>query len=362
MDRDRHHPTRAVVIDAVAPQPHLLAEAAALIQQGRLVAFPTETVYGLGADALNPAAVARIFAAKGRPASDPLIVHLADLAELTRVAAAVPAHLAALHDLIPGPLTLVLPRHPRVPLAVTAGRATVAVRVPAHAVAVGLIAAAGTPIAAPSANRFGHTSPTTAAHVLDDLAGRIDMLLDGGATRVGIESTVLDLTSDPPTVLRPGGVSLDQLQARLGTVQLATRHPTPPMGDAAGYRSPGQLERHYAPDHPLRLVVGDVPAARQWLHRELTRLHAQGMRVGLLLCDEDCTALHDAVAATGALVESLGSEAAPHRMAQRLYAAMRALDARQPQVILARQVGSGTLALALHDRLARAASGDITRV
>lgn len=354
--------THTLAINPDTPEPALLAAAAALIQQGQLVAFPTETVYGLGADALNPVAVARIFAAKGRPASDPLIVHLATLDEIGRVATGVPATLAALHDLIPGPLTLVLPRHPRVPLAVTAGRETVAVRVPAHAVAGGLIATAGTPIAAPSANRFGHTSPTTAAHVLDDLAGRIALVLDGGATRVGIESTVLDLTSDPPTVLRPGGVSLDQLQARLGRVQLAPRPPTAPADDTAGYRSPGQLARHYAPDHPLRLVVGTVPAARQWLRSELTRLHAQGVRVGLLLCDEDCAALHDTLATTDALVESLGSEATPQQMAQRLYAALRKLDARQPQIILARQVGSGAFALALHDRLLRAASGDITQV
>ncbi|NJL03393.1 MAG: threonylcarbamoyl-AMP synthase [Chloroflexaceae bacterium] len=359
--------TQTLTVDAHAPQAAVLTAAADVIQRGGLVAFPTETVYGLGADALNPVAVAGIFAAKGRPASDPLIVHLADLDQLELVVAELPPSLAQLHDLVPGPLTLVLPRHARVPLSVSAGRDTVAVRVPAHAVAVGLIRAAATPIAAPSANRFGHTSPTTAAHVLADLAGRIDLVLDGGPTPVGIESTVLDLTSPTPRILRPGGVSLAQLQARLGAVEVAPRAATgagaPDAGAAptdTGAAAPGMLERHYAPEHELRLVCGAPDPARAWLAAQVVALTEQGVTVGVLLCAEDIARLQPLLSAHTALIEALGSEADLAQIAHNLYAALRRLDARAPQVILARDFGAEGLGLALRDRLTRAASGNVT--
>lgn len=361
--------TQTLTVDAHAPQAAVLTAAAAVIQRGGLVAFPTETVYGLGADALNPVAVAGIFTAKGRPASDPLIVHLADLDQLELVVAELPPSLAQLHDLVPGPLTLVLPRHARVPLSVSAGRETVAVRVPAHAVAVGLIRAAATPIAAPSANRFGHTSPTTAVHVLADLDGRIDLVLDGGPTAVGIESTVLDLTRPTPCILRPGGVSLAQLQARLGAVEVAPRAGSgavsPDAGAAhtdptnTGAAAPGMLERHYAPEHELRLVCGAPDAARAWLAAQVAALSEQGATVGVLLCAEDIAQLQPILSAHAALIEALGSEADLAQIAHNLYAALRRLDARAPQVILARDFGAEGLGLALHDRLTRAASGNV---
>ncbi len=363
--------TQTLTVDAHAPQAAVLTAAADVIQRGGLVAFPTETVYGLGADALNPGAVAGIFAAKGRPASDPLIVHLADLDQLELVVAELPPSLAQLHDLMPGPLTLVLPRHARVPLSVSAGRDTVAVRVPAHAVAVGLIRAAATPIAAPSANRFGHTSPTTAAHVLADLAGRIDLVLDGGPTPVGIESTVLDLTNPTPRILRPGGVSLAQLQARLGAVEVGPRATTgsvSPAADAAhtaagtdiGAAAPGMLERHYAPEHELRLVCGAPDAARAWLAAQVAALSEQGATVGVLLCAEDIVRLQPILSAHTTLIEALGSEADLAQIAHNLYAALRRLDARAPHIILARDFGVEGLGLALRDRLTRAASGNVT--
>ncbi|WP_245863468.1 L-threonylcarbamoyladenylate synthase [Candidatus Viridilinea mediisalina] len=331
-----------------------LAAAAALLRQGQLVAFPTETVYGLGADALCPEAVAAIFAAKGRPAEDPLIVHVAELAALPRVVAMVPPLAQQIGAALwPGPLTLILPRGPQVPLAVTAGRETVAVRVPDHPLARALITATGRPLAAPSANRFGHTSPTTAAHVLADLDGRIAAVIDGGATQLGLESSVLDLTTSPPTLLRPGGVSLEQLRALLGEVALAPR-----QSSAAGMASPGLLERHYAPESSLWLVVGPADPALAWLRSRTEQELAAGRRVGLLLCDEDAQAL----AHLAADCERLGSSSDLAQIARQLYAALRALDARQPDLILARDLGCNGLARAISDRLTRAAAGRVVHL
>ncbi|NJN18068.1 MAG: threonylcarbamoyl-AMP synthase [Oscillochloris sp.] len=331
-----------------------LAVAAALLRAGELVAFPTETVYGLGGDALNPHAVARIFAAKGRPAEDPLIIHLAAAADLDLVTRDPPPALAMLADHFwPGPLTLVLPQQPGRAACRKRGRETVAVRVPGLPLARRLIAAAGTPIAAPSANRFGHTSPTSAAHVLADLDGRIAAVIDGGATNVGLESTVLDLTSTPPTLLRPGGVSLEQLQALLGEVALGAK-----VAPGGGQIAPGLLERHYAPEHPLRLVIGPVDAARAWLRGEAEQLLAAGLRVGLLIPDEDAAFFADRTYD----LELLGPAAQPELVAQRLYAALRALDARRPDRILARDIGIAGIARAVADRLRRAAAGDVTEL
>lgn len=326
--------------------PEHIDAAAALLREGRLVAFPTETVYGLGADALNPEAVAAIFAAKGRPAEDPLIVHLADPYDLPRVAGTIPAAAMLLAERFwPGPLTLVLPRGPAVPLSVTAGRDTVAVRVPAHAVARALIVAAGVPVAAPSANRFGHTSPTSAAHVLADLDGRIDLVLDSGPSLIGVESTVLDLTAATPTLLRPGGVSLEQLRSALGNVAIGGRA-------AHGAQiAPGLLDKHYAPESALWLCIGSAEAARAWLRRQAADLIAAGQSVGLLVTDEDVALLADLDADN----ESLGPATDLAGVARRLYAGLRAIDKRRPAVILARDFGEEGLGRAIRDRLTRAA-------
>jgi L-threonylcarbamoyladenylate synthase len=338
------------------PTPAGIARAAELIRAGELVAFPTETVYGLGGDALNPAAVAKIFVAKGRPAEDPLIIHIAAVAELAQVAVDIPAHAALLAEHCwPGPLTLILPRGPAVPLSVSAGRDTVAVRVPALPIALELITAAATPIAAPSANRFGHTSPTTATHVLHDLDGRIAAVIDGGATPIGVESTVLDLTTAPPTLLRPGGVSLEALRDLLGAVQVGERAPAAP---GVGLVAPGLLDRHYAPETPLWLVIGPPAAARAWLAEQISRYTADGLRVGLLAPEEDLALL----AGPGVEPAPLGPVAAPETIAQNLYAALRALDARRPDVILARDIGATGIARAVRDRLTRAAAGRVVRL
>jgi L-threonylcarbamoyladenylate synthase len=341
--------TRTLPADAAG-----IAVAAAALAGGGLVAFPTETVYGLGADALSPAAVARIFVAKGRPSEDPLIVHLADLADLPRVTDDLPPMAALLAARCwPGPLTLVLRRGPAVPLSVTAGRETVALRIPDHPVARALIAAAGTPIAAPSANRFGHTSPTSAAHVLADLDGRIDLVLDGGPATIGVESTVLDLSGPTPTLLRPGGVSLEQLRELLGEVALGGR-----AAESGGQIAPGLLDRHYAPESALHLCVGTPAACRAWLRARAADQIAAGLRVGLLLPDEDAALLAD----LDADIESLGPAGDPRAVAGRLYAALRALDARRPDLILARDLGEAGIARAILDRLTRAAAGRVYRI
>ncbi|MGQ9839616.1 MAG: L-threonylcarbamoyladenylate synthase [Anaerolineae bacterium] len=336
-----------------APEPEHIARAAAIIRGGGLVAFPTETVYGLGADALNQAAVARIFVAKGRPVYDPLIVHIARPADLVRVARTVPERAHGLTKRFwPGPLTLVLPRGAAVPTIVTAGLETVAVRCPDHPVALALIEASRTPIAAPSANRFGRTSPTTAQHVLDDLNGRIDLILDAGPTPIGVESTVLDLTGPVPVILRPGGVPREALEAELGPVAVREQLPTP----AAGMPSPGLLARHYAPGAELRLFLGPTEAVLKTMHDQAQAHIAAGRRVGILVADEDAPAFAD----LDVIGETVGSADDLNMVAQRLFGALRALDAQGVDLILARDFGAQGLGSAVRDRLRRAADITVT--
>lgn len=357
--------TRMVPLDPADPDPRVLAEAATTLRSGGLVAFPTETVYGLGADATDPTAVKALFEAKGRPAHDPVIVHVADPAEMDRVAAHVPPVARALAESFwPGPLTLVLDRGPEIPDAVTAGGPTVAVRCPDHPLALALIRAAARPLAAPSANRFSRTSPTTAAHVHHDLAGRIDLILDGGPARVGVESTVLDLTVTPPRILRAGGVPLEALRRVVPDVVLAPR--TEPTEGAAALPSPGLMDRHYAPDTPLHLLEGSDEAVRAALAAELdsggpwregaAELDAGGRgpaeRIGLLLPTEDL----DALGWPRVPSQDLGSLHDPETMARRLYQALRELDGQGLDRILTRQVPAAGLGRAIRDRLRRAAA------
>ncbi|WP_299030359.1 L-threonylcarbamoyladenylate synthase [uncultured Thermanaerothrix sp.] len=347
--------TRRIRVNAREPEPAAIAEAAALLRRGELVAFPTETVYGLGANALDARAVRRIFEAKGRPANDPLIVHLASAEWLPRVVAALPATVEPLAARFwPGPLTLILPRAPAVPPEVTAGLETVAVRVPAHPVALALLRISDLPIAAPSANRFGGVSPTTAEHVWHDLAGRVACILDGGPTPIGVESTVLDLTTQPPRILRPGGTPREALEAVLGTVEVWEGSAT----DAA-QRSPGLLAKHYAPRARLTLVLGeDTEALLARVVEVAQTLGAQGERVGVLLADEDARQVETLL--PGAILLALGPRDDLAEIARNLYAALRYLDAQGVTVIVTREFGRRGLGLAIRDRLRRAASQIIT--
>jgi L-threonylcarbamoyladenylate synthase len=342
-------------VDPRQPEPEKIRRAAAVIRAGRLVAFPTETVYGLGANALDARAVARIFRAKERPSSDPLIVHLSAAEDLERVVSEVPEIVERLARAFwPGPLTLVLPKHPRVPDLVTAGKPTVAVRIPSHPVAHALIAESGVPIAAPSANRFGQISPTRPSHVLADLEGRIAMILDGGATFVGVESTVLSLAGPVPTILRPGGVSRESLTEVLGTVALSS---TVVREDEAA-TSPGTHLKHYAPDAEVTVYRGGSFEVRQVMRAASRRLMQQGARVGVLVADEDLEAFQSLPVA----VQSVGPADDLETVAQRLYVSLRALDRAGVSHILAREFGSRGLGLAVRDRLMHAASGRVIDV
>jgi L-threonylcarbamoyladenylate synthase len=349
------HVTEVLVVDPLAPQSDRIARAAACLRDGGLVAFPTETVYGLGVHALDAAAVRRLFEAKGRPANDPLIVHVASLADAQLLVEAIPPSAVRLAARFwPGPLTLVLPSSARVPREVTAGLDTVAIRVPAHPVARALLAAAGLPIAAPSANLFSRPSPTSAQHVLEDLRDRIDMVIDGVSTDVGVESTVLDLTAGAPTVLRPGAVTLAMLRTVLPDVSMRD---VKADADGAAQRSPGLLSKHYSPRAPLRLYRGALDAAVERMIADAGAAAAAGTRVAIIAASEEVSRVRSRLDATADIV-LLGSRADLPTISARLYAALREADTRQPDLILLCDLASDAsgLAEAIRDRLRRAAT------
>ena len=302
------------------------------LRAGQLVAFPTETVYGLGADAASPTAVQRLYAAKGRPSSHPVIVHIGDASKLSNwVREIAPAASELARRFWPGPLTMVLPRAKQVLDSVTGGQDSVAIRVPAHPLAQALLRAFGGGVVAPSANRFGRVSPTTAAHVRSEFGDEIAMVLDGGPCRVGIESTIVDLTGDVPRLLRAGDIDPAQLAEVLGML------PQRPGTDAP--RAPGMLARHYAP-RTASWMVGS--AALGEALREQT-----GKRVGILLCGSA-----NAKAVFGAQLEQLAAE--PRLYAQALYAALRRLDIAGLDAILVEQPPENAHWDAVWDRLRRA--------
>lgn len=343
--------TEVVKIGAEQEMDQAIARAAQTIRAGRLVAFPTETVYGLGANALDGDAAKRIFEAKGRPHNDPLIVHLSSPAELPTVAQNISQRVWSIAEMFwPGPLTLILRKHPRVPDIVTAGLETVALRVPSHPIAHAIIRESGLPVGAPSANRFGHTSPTTAQHVLADLNGRVDLIVDAGPTPFGVESTVLDMTSDPPAVRRPGAVTLEALRGALGEVELVS--PLLDDGQHETAKSPGTHSRHYAPNMPLFFMVGNRERALAAMERLADSYLKQGKQVGLLLLRED-TLRFDEQTFT---VRILGSETDYDGVARRLFSALRELEAAGVDLVLVRSLESTGLGLTINDRLTRAAA------
>ncbi len=331
--------------------------AAEILRSGGLVAVPTETVYGLGANALDATAVARIFEAKRRPAWDPVIVHIAGPANaenpmLCRLVTEIPEAARKLMEAFwPGPLTLLLPRSASVPDAVTAGRTLVGVRMPAHPVAYRLIQKARIPVAAPSANLFSHISPTTAAHVLEDLDGRIDAVLDAGPTQHGVESTVLDPCQSPMMIYRPGAITAEQIEAVAGHVT-AFAEPSGTTGPPEALPSPGVGIRHYAPRARLVLVEGsqaDLPrllaeAATANPHERLGLMRAEGLALDASL--------------PFAAVFPWGRWSNPEELAQRLYAGLRALDAAGCTVILCPMPAGIGVGVALRDRLSKAARSE----
>ncbi|HEY9054210.1 MAG TPA: L-threonylcarbamoyladenylate synthase [Rectinemataceae bacterium] len=329
-----------------------LETAARALAEGKLVVIPTETVYGLGADAFNPEAVAKVFEAKARPSFDPLIVHLAELSDVERAASAFPPMARRLAEsLWPGPLTLVLPKRPEVPGIVTSGLDTVALRLPSHPVARRIIALSGTLVAAPSANPFGYISPTSAMHVARTLGDKVDYIVDGGPSAVGVESTVLDLSRDgPPRLLRPGGLPLERLRELAGDIAVAGA-PESKAGHAP-LSSPGQLAGHYAPSASLRLYPAGGLAA---LSRDEI-----GEGCAAIVLDE---AAASALARKGgfAAVFALSENGDLREAASRLFALLHELDTSEYGSIMAERVPEKGLGLAINDRLSRAARGSGAR-
>ncbi len=332
--------TELLAVDPAAPAPEYIERAAAVLRRGGLVAFPTETVYGLGANALAAAAVAGIFHAKGRPANNPIIVHVAEPADARQLVADWPDAAARLaRRFWPGPLTLVLPKRDTVPDIVTAGGPTVAVRVPANRVALALLRAVGVPIAAPSANRSSQLSPTTAEHVLRGLDGLIDMVLDGGPTTGGLESTVVDLTSAPPRLLRPGLVTVSELQTLIGPVARSPEYSVLST-ESGALPSPGMMSRHYAPRTPLECVEGGARV-------RVEALAAAGERVAWLAIGHPDTP-------TDLFRYELPSD--PGDCSAVLYAALHLLDKAWFTRIVVELPPDTPEWLAVRDRLRRAAA------
>ncbi|WP_456367638.1 L-threonylcarbamoyladenylate synthase [Thermococcus sp.] len=319
--------------------PRKIRIAARFILNGKLVAFPTETVYGLGADALNPDAVKRIFEAKGRPPDNPLIIHIADFRDLKRVARDIPKEAKLLAEKFwPGPLTMVLPKADEVPPVTTGGLDTVAVRMPAHPIALALIKAS-TPVAAPSANISGKPSPTSADHVVDDFYGRIEVIIDGGETNIGVESTVIDLSSERPMLLRPGGLPLEEIEATIGPVEI---HPAVKGKTVDMARAPGMKYRHYSPNAQVIVVEGPSNRVRRKIEELVREYRSMGYRVGVMAREE----------ISADEFYFLGKT--PADVARNLFKALRELDKRGVDVIIAEGIEEKGIGLAVMNRLKKA--------
>ena len=348
--------TKIIHADRETITPDDLAEAGEIIRGGGLVAFPTETVYGLGGNALDPDASARIYAAKGRPSDNPLIVHIADMSELAPLANEIPPMAKRLAGRWwPGPMTLIVKKSPAVPRATTGGLETVAVRMPSHPVAAALIRAAGVPIAAPSANLSGRPSPTSASHVIEDLDGRVDMIIDGGNSDIGLESTIIDLTGEEPELLRPGFVTIEEIRALTGSAGVDPAVFAPPSEDLRP-KAPGMKYRHYAPKAPLTIVEGEAEAVAARIGGLCREAAASGKRCGVI-CSRQMAGRIDAP-----LIRILGEEGSADDAARSLFAALREMDEKEADLIYAESLPDEGLGMAVMNRLRKAAGYNIIRV
>ncbi|MGM0471009.1 MAG: L-threonylcarbamoyladenylate synthase [Bacillota bacterium] len=332
-------------------------ECAEILSSGGLVAFPTETVYGLGANALDPAAVESIFAAKGRPADNPLIVHIGSLNQLKDLVLEIPPEVKLLSDRFwPGPLTLVLPKEDLVPDITTGGLETVAVRLPDHKLALELLRSSKLPIAAPSANLSGRPSPTRAEHVVADLAGRIDAVLDGGPTGIGVESTVVSLVSEVPTLLRPGGITYEELESLLGTVKIDSAVKAELKADDQQALAPGMKYQHYSPEAEVLLVEGSSKQVAAKI-RSLTKEHlATGNKVGIMATSENEDEYPQGQ------VEVMGSRQQLSTISANLFKLLREFDQAKCDIILIEGVSTTGLGLAIMNRLRKAAGYRVIKV
>lgn len=323
--------------------PNAVRDAAAILRRGGLLGIPTETVYGLGADALNEDAVSRIFLAKGRPQDNPLIIHVPDASWLERYCRSVPPAAYRLAERFwPGPLTMILPRRDIVPLQTTGGLETVGVRCPNHPVTLAIIEAAGVPIAAPSGNTSGRPSPTTAAHMIEDMDGRIDGIVDGGPCTVGVESTIIDLTVTPPRLLRPGGLPLESLRQVLGEVAV-DKAVTGLLAAGERPRAPGMKYRHYAPHAPVTVVTGEP-------ERSARRIQGLLSDTAGVICFDEYALLFP-----GHIIHKLGPAADKSAQARHVFDALRTFDGTDVTEIFAQCPDDGGLGLAVANRLKKAA-------
>jgi L-threonylcarbamoyladenylate synthase len=346
--------TQIVKLDPNSPDIHEIQRAASIIKSGGLVAFPTETVYGLGADGLCAGAVDKIFQAKGRPQDNPLILHVASPDDILRVAAEVPPVVEKLVQRFwPGPLTLVLPKKPHVPDVVSAGLPTIGVRMPDNIIALTLIAESGTLLAAPSANLSGRPSPTQASHVVDDMWGKVDLILDGGPTRLGVESTVLDLTQDPPLILRPGSVTQEELRDVIRAVQAQVRKSE--NGPFSGQVGLGMKYRHYSLNIPLFLVEGEPQAVVRRIREEATEYRGHSKKVGVMSSREN----KDQYLSCADVVKSVGSRYDMTQVAAGLYRVLRDFETHEVDVLFAEGFSEAGLGFAVMNRLREAARGRI---
>ncbi len=354
--------TRLVRIDSEQIDKEKMKEAAALIQAGELVAFPTETVYGLGADALRPEASKKIYAAKGRPSDNPLIVHICRFEELLSIAKEVPKQAKMLSDAFwPGPLTMVVWKNEKVPYETTGGMDTVAVRMPNHKVALKLIEESGCLIAAPSANTSGKPSPTEAAHVAFDMDGRIPMILDGGAVGIGIESTIVDLTEEKPMILRPGYITKQMLEEVLGEEVLIdpgilASDNTDPKQAGQKPKAPGMRYKHYAPSADLILVEGETEKVTSKINELVLIQKKQGKQVGVIATDETVNDYKADV------VFSIGARNDEDTIAQHLYKILRDFDEQQVDVIYSESFATPRIGQAIMNRLLKAAGYQVLYV
>lgn len=334
-----------------------LDAAAALLQKGEVVAFPTETVYGLGADGMHAESSKKIYEAKGRPSDNPLILHIAEFEQLSRIACDISDNAWKIMKAFwPGPMTIILKKKPEVPKETTGGLDTVAIRMPNHPVARELILKADLPIAAPSANRSGRPSPTLARHVMEDMNGRIPMILDGGKVGIGIESTIIDMTGEKPVILRPGYITPEMIDQVVAGVSIDPAISGGPMAANLKPKAPGMKYRHYAPSGDMTLVEGEPEKVISKINALAAEKREEGYRVGIIGTDENISSYQADV------IISMGSRKAPESIAANLYGTLREMDERGVQFIFSESVGEEEFYGAIRNRILKAAGYQVLKV
>lgn len=344
--------TKVVTVDKEKPDLQVMRMAGEILRKGGLVAFPTETVYGLGGDGLNAGSSKKIYAAKGRPSDNPLIIHIADLESLEKIVKSVPPKARLLAEKFwPGPLTMIFSKSSRVPYETTGGLESVAVRMPSHPVALAIIREGGGYIAAPSANTSGRPSPTRAEHVCEDLTGKIDMIVDGGAVGIGLESTIVDFTEEVPVILRPGYINQEMIQEVIGPVRmdrglLITEEKVRP-------KAPGMKYRHYAPKAQLTIVQGSSSQVTAYINAQCEKAVREGKKPGVIAADETVSAYR------GAVVKGIGARNDEEEIARNLFAVLREFDEEDTDILFSEAFDTPRMGQAIMNRLLKAAGHHI---